>query len=54
MLLFLCDCSIENLCRDIFLRLKMDEEGFIPLTVIAGFNRVSVLHSECCSTSRLQ
>lgn len=33
--------SIENLCRDIFLRSKMDTEGFIPVATIAAFNRVS-------------
>ena len=33
--------SIENLCRDIFLRSKMDAEGFIPVATIAAFNRVS-------------
>ncbi|KAI5055628.1 hypothetical protein GOP47_0029149 [Adiantum capillus-veneris] len=35
--------SIENLCRDIFLRSKMDEQGFIPVSVIANFNRVKML-----------
>ncbi|KAL3696037.1 hypothetical protein R1sor_010113 [Riccia sorocarpa] len=35
--------SIENLCRDIFLRSKMDEQGFIPVAVIANFNRVKML-----------
>eukprot|EP00271_Cylindrocystis_brebissonii_P006110 TRINITY_DN186_c1_g3_i1.p1 TRINITY_DN186_c1_g3~~TRINITY_DN186_c1_g3_i1.p1 ORF type:complete len:1353 (-),score=419.48 TRINITY_DN186_c1_g3_i1:17-3685(-) len=38
--------SIENLCRDIFLRSKMDEEGFIALSVIAAFNRVRSLTSD--------
>ncbi|CAI7890830.1 unnamed protein product, partial [Closterium sp. NIES-54] len=32
--------SIENLCRDLFLRSKMDSEGFIHVDVIAAFNRV--------------
>ena len=35
--------SIENLCRDIYLRSNMDEHGFIPVTVIANFNRVFVI-----------
>ncbi|KAJ7550692.1 hypothetical protein O6H91_07G112700 [Diphasiastrum complanatum] len=35
--------SIENLCRDIFLRSKMDDQGFIPVSVIASFNRVKML-----------
>ena len=28
--------GVENLCRDTFLRSKMNEEGWIPLPVIAG------------------
>eukprot|EP00898_Chlorokybus_atmophyticus_P004472 jgi/Chlat1/5025/Chrsp32S04986 len=38
--------SIENLCRDIFLRSKMDEYGFIPVSVIASFNRVRMLTTD--------
>jgi len=32
--------SMDNLCKDIFLRSKMDNNGFIPVSVIANFNRV--------------
>lgn len=35
--------SIENLCRDIYLRSNMDEQGFIHVSVIANFNRVKML-----------
>lgn len=35
--------SVQNLCRDIFLRSKMDDEGWIAGSVIAGFNRVRML-----------
>lgn len=35
--------SIENLCRDIYLRSNMDGQGFIPVSVIANFNRVRML-----------
>mmetsp|Transcript_18869 Transcript_18869/g.40632 ORF Transcript_18869/g.40632 Transcript_18869/m.40632 type:complete len:962 (+) Transcript_18869:284-3169(+) len=35
--------SVDNLCKDIFLRSKMDEEGWIPLAVVANFNRVRML-----------
>jgi len=35
--------SVENLCKDIFLRSQMDAEGWIPATVISGFNRVRML-----------
>ncbi|KAI9477368.1 hypothetical protein BX667DRAFT_468559 [Coemansia mojavensis] len=32
--------SIDNLCKDIFFRTQMNPEGYVPLTLIAGFNRV--------------
>lgn len=35
--------SIENLERDFFLRRKMDEQGFLPISLIAGFYRVQAL-----------
>ncbi|KAH7298583.1 hypothetical protein KP509_25G050300 [Ceratopteris richardii] len=35
--------SVENLCRDIYLRSKMDEWGFVPVSVIANFNRVKMI-----------
>lgn len=35
--------SIANLCRDIYLRSNMDDQGFIPVTVIGSFNRVRML-----------
>lgn len=35
--------SLENLVKDIFLRSKMDENGWIPLAVVANFNRVRML-----------
>lgn len=35
--------SIQNLVKDVFLRSKMNEEGWIPLHVIASFNRVRML-----------
>ncbi|KAF2667343.1 hypothetical protein BT63DRAFT_290359 [Microthyrium microscopicum] len=38
--------SIDNLCRDIFLRGHMDSEGFIPLDLIAGFHRVKILTTD--------
>lgn len=31
--------SVENLCKDLFLRSKMDQDGWIPLLVVANFNR---------------
>lgn len=35
--------SLENLCRDIYLRLNMNAEGWIDLSFISGFNRVKIL-----------
>ncbi|KAG1669191.1 hypothetical protein FOA52_001442 [Chlamydomonas sp. UWO 241] len=35
--------SVENLVKDVFLRSKMDDHGWIPLAVIANFNRVRML-----------
>ena len=35
--------SVQNLCRDMFLRSKMADGGWIPAAVIAGFNRVRML-----------
>lgn len=38
--------SVENLCRDVYLRLNMDSQGWIPLSFIAAFNRVKVLTTD--------
>ncbi|XP_044982652.1 la-related protein 1B-like isoform X1 [Hordeum vulgare subsp. vulgare] len=35
--------SDENLCKDIFLRGHMDDHGWVPLSLIAGFNKVQRL-----------
>lgn len=35
--------STANLCKDIFFRKQMDQEGFVPLSLIASFNRVKRL-----------
>lgn len=35
--------SIENLCKDMYLRSNMDSQGWVPLSVIAGFNRIKSL-----------
>ncbi|KAK8958388.1 hypothetical protein KSP40_PGU007283 [Platanthera guangdongensis] len=32
--------SPDNLCKDLFLRQNMDEQGWVPISVIADFNRV--------------
>ncbi|KAJ2002566.1 hypothetical protein GGI04_003287 [Coemansia thaxteri] len=32
--------SVENLCKDIFFRTQMDHDGFVPLSLISGFNRL--------------
>ncbi|KAI8366298.1 hypothetical protein EDC96DRAFT_462479 [Choanephora cucurbitarum] len=38
--------SIDNLCKDLFLRSQMDVEGYVPLSLIASFNRVRGLTSD--------
>ncbi|KAH7292292.1 hypothetical protein KP509_29G060800 [Ceratopteris richardii] len=35
--------SVQNLCKDVFLRMHMDDEGFVPVSVIAQFNRIRTL-----------
>ncbi|KAF2189535.1 hypothetical protein K469DRAFT_42249 [Zopfia rhizophila CBS 207.26] len=38
--------SVENLCKDIFLRKHMDSKGFVFLSVIAEFNRIKQLTAD--------
>lgn len=38
--------SPENLQRDIFIRKKMDAEGYLPISLIASFHRVQLLTPE--------
>ncbi|PRP85701.1 la-related protein 1B-like [Planoprotostelium fungivorum] len=38
--------SIENLCKDIYLRQHMDLEGWVPISVIAGFQRIQALSTD--------
>ena len=35
--------SAENLQRDFFLRRKMDNQGYIPVSLVASFHRVQAL-----------
>ncbi|KAJ5740798.1 Winged helix-turn-helix transcription repressor DNA-binding [Penicillium malachiteum] len=35
--------SVDNMCKDMFLRRQMDSQGFVPLNVIASFKRVKSL-----------
>lgn len=35
--------SVDNMCKDMFLRRQMDSQGFVPLSVIASFKRVKSL-----------
>jgi la-related protein 1 len=35
--------SIDNLCKDVYLRKHMDSQGFVFLTFIAGFKRIQAL-----------
>lgn len=38
--------SVENLCKDIFFRTQMDSDGFVPLTLISGFNRLKAVTTD--------
>lgn len=35
--------SVENLCKDIYLRRHMNSQGWLPLSVLAEFNRVKYM-----------
>ena len=35
--------SVDNLCKDLFLRKQMDSQGFVFLSVLAKFNRIKQL-----------
>ncbi|KAI1137959.1 hypothetical protein F5Y05DRAFT_413906 [Hypoxylon sp. FL0543] len=51
--------SIDNLCKDWYLRKYMDSQGFVPLEVIAGFKRMQEIAADwqliriACDTSPL-
>lgn len=38
--------SIDNLCKDVYLRKHMDSQGFVFLTFISGFKRIQALTQE--------
>ncbi|KAI7905594.1 uncharacterized protein BX663DRAFT_529753 [Cokeromyces recurvatus] len=38
--------SIDNLCKDVYLRKQMDSNGFVDLSFIANFNRVKGLTTD--------
>lgn len=38
--------SVDNLCKDIYLRKHMDSQGFVALNVIANFKRVKQLSED--------
>lgn len=38
--------SVDNLCKDMFLRKHMDSQGFVFLSVLANFNRIKLLTQE--------
>ncbi|KAG0369139.1 hypothetical protein BC939DRAFT_452614 [Gamsiella multidivaricata] len=35
--------SVENLCKDVYMRTQMDLQGYVPLSLVANFNRVKNL-----------
>ncbi|KAI8979374.1 hypothetical protein BDF20DRAFT_869158 [Mycotypha africana] len=38
--------SIDNLCKDLYLRKQMDSNGFVDLSLVANFNRVKGLTTD--------
>ncbi|KAK3842664.1 MAG: hypothetical protein J3R72DRAFT_129950 [Linnemannia gamsii] len=38
--------SVENLCKDVYMRTQMDAQGFVPLSLVANFNRVRTLTTD--------
>ncbi|KAF9964804.1 La ribonucleoprotein domain member 1 [Mortierella alpina] len=38
--------SVENLCKDVYMRNQMDSEGYVPLSLVANFNRVKHLTTD--------
>uniref|UniRef100_A0A0D6R3H7 HTH La-type RNA-binding domain-containing protein n=1 Tax=Araucaria cunninghamii TaxID=56994 RepID=A0A0D6R3H7_ARACU len=38
--------SVDNLCKDIHLRNHMDQHGWVPISLIAGFNKMKHLTSD--------
>ncbi|KAF9985913.1 La ribonucleoprotein domain member 1 [Mortierella antarctica] len=38
--------SVENLCKDVYMRTQMDSEGYVPLSLVANFNRVKNLTTD--------
>ncbi len=38
--------SVDNLCKDTYLRKNMNSQGFVPLELVAGFNRIKQLTTD--------
>lgn len=38
--------SVNNLCRDVFLRMRMNREGWVPLHVVCSFNKMKQLTAD--------
>ncbi|KIW82483.1 hypothetical protein Z517_05510 [Fonsecaea pedrosoi CBS 271.37] len=46
--------SIDNLCKDLFLRKHMDGQGYVPLSVIANFKRIKTLTEDNMNLDNLR
>ncbi|EXJ58942.1 hypothetical protein A1O7_06373 [Cladophialophora yegresii CBS 114405] len=46
--------SIDNLCKDLFLRKHMDGQGYVPLSVIANFKRIKTLTQDNLTIDNLR
>ena len=38
--------SVQNLCSDIYLRSCMDVDGYVPVVMLASFNRIASFHTD--------
>jgi hypothetical protein len=38
--------SVNNLCRDVYLRMRMSQDGWVPLQIICNFNKMKQLTTD--------
>jgi la-related protein 1 len=38
--------SVNNLCRDVYLRLRMSQDGWVPLRIVCNFNKMKQLTTD--------
>lgn len=48
LIIFVILCSDVNLIKDTFLRQNMDDQGWVPISLIAGFQKVKIVSCLWC------